>query len=91
MTRSSSLAMRKNDKGYGFLSFARKYKKQLLDTGLDAVKKAIKRFNCIKIFGKQWIEVNDLSSGQCSIATNTRFKTSILNQIYVVIVMHILL
>ena len=25
-------------KGYWFLSFARKYKKQLLDTGLDAVK-----------------------------------------------------
>ena len=25
-------------KGYGFLSFARKYKKQLLDTVLDAVK-----------------------------------------------------
>ena len=25
-------------KGYGFLSFARKYKKQLLDPGIDAVK-----------------------------------------------------
>ena len=25
-------------KGYGFLSFARKYKKQLLDTGLDSLK-----------------------------------------------------
>ena len=74
-----------------FYHLQEKYKKQLLDTGLDAVKKAIKRFNCIKIFGKQWIEINDLSSGQCSIATNTRFKTSILNQIYVVIVMHILL
>ena len=74
-----------------FYHLQEKYKKQLLDTGLDAVKKAIKRFNGIKIFGKQWIEVNDLSSGQCSIATNTRFKTSILNQIYVVIVMHILL
>ena len=74
-----------------FYHLQEKYKKQLLDTGLDAVKKAIKRFNCIKIFGKQWIEVNDLSSGQCSIATNTRFKTSILNQIYVVIVMHKLL
>ena len=74
-----------------FYHLQEKYKKQLLDTGLDSVKKAIKRFNCIKIFGKQWIEVNDLSSVQCSIATNTRFKTSILNQIYVVIVMHILL
>ena len=78
-------------KDMDFYHLQEKYKKQLLDTGLDAVKKAIKRFNCIKIFGKQWIEVNDLSSGQCSIATNTRFKTSILNQIYVVIVMHILL
>ena len=26
---------RKHVKGYGFLSYARKYKKQLLDTGLD--------------------------------------------------------
>ena len=25
-------------KGYGLLSFARKYKKQLLDTGLDSLK-----------------------------------------------------
>ena len=49
MTRSSSLTLRqysiesgirKYVKGYGFLSFARKYKKQLLDTGLDAVKTA---------------------------------------------------
>ena len=30
-------------KGYGFLSFARKYKKQLLDTGVDAVKTASKK------------------------------------------------
>ena len=29
---------RKYVKGYGFLSFARKYKKQLLNTGLDASK-----------------------------------------------------
>ena len=29
---------RKYVKGYGFLSFARKYKKQLLDTGLDSLK-----------------------------------------------------
>ena len=34
---------RKHVKGYGFLSFARKYKKQLLDTGLDAVKTASKK------------------------------------------------
>ena len=49
MTRSSSLTLRqcsiesrirKYVKGYGFLSSARKYKKQLLDTGLDAVKTA---------------------------------------------------
>ena len=47
MTRSSSLAIRlylieprtrKYVKGYGFLSFAGKYKKQLFDTGLDVVK-----------------------------------------------------
>ena len=30
---------RKYGEGYGFLSFPRKYKKQLLDTGLDASKK----------------------------------------------------
>ena len=29
---------RKYVKGYGFLSFTRKYKKQLLNTGLDALK-----------------------------------------------------
>ena len=30
---------RKNAKWYAFLSFARKYKKQLLHTGLDSFKK----------------------------------------------------
>ena len=49
MTRSPVLAMRRYSieprtrkyvEGYGFLSFARKYKKQLLDTGLDASKKS---------------------------------------------------
>ena len=34
---------RKYVKGPGFLSFARKYKKQLLDTGLDSVKTASKK------------------------------------------------
>ena len=52
MTVSSSLAMRRYSKeprtrkyvkGYGFLSFARKYKRQLLDTGLDAVKTTSKK------------------------------------------------
>ena len=52
MTRSSSLAMRqysiesrtrKYFKEYGFLSFVRKYKKQLLDTQLDALKAASKK------------------------------------------------
>ena len=32
---------RKYVKGYGFLSFARKYKKQLLNTGLDASKEVV--------------------------------------------------
>ena len=50
MMRSSSLAMRRYSieprtrkyvKGYGFLSFARKYKKQLMDTGLNASKKLV--------------------------------------------------
>ena len=34
---------RKYVKGYGYLSVPRKYKKQLLDTGLDAVKTASNR------------------------------------------------
>ena len=47
MTRSSSLEMwrhsiesrtKKNVKGYRFLSFARKYKNRILDTGLDSLK-----------------------------------------------------
>ena len=32
---------RKYLKGYGFLSFARRYKKKLLDKGLDASKKVV--------------------------------------------------
>ena len=39
MTRYSiESRTRKYIKGYGFLLFARKYKKQLLDTGLDTSK-----------------------------------------------------
>ena len=34
---------RKYVKGYGFLSFARKYKKQLLDRGIDALETASKK------------------------------------------------
>ena len=34
---------RKSVKGNGLLSFARKYKMQLLDTGLDVVKRATKK------------------------------------------------
>ena len=52
MKRLSSLAMRRYSvepttrkyvKGYEFLSFARKYKKQLFDTRLDALKTASKK------------------------------------------------
>ena len=32
---------RKHVKGYGYLSFARNYKKQILDKGLDASKKVV--------------------------------------------------
>ena len=54
MTRSSSLAMRrcfkeprteKYFKGYGLLPFARKYKKQLLDTGIDVLKTVLKKYS----------------------------------------------
>ena len=34
---------RKHVKGYGFLSFTRKYKKQFLDAGLDFLKTASKK------------------------------------------------
>ena len=34
---------RKYVKGYGFLSLARKYEKQLLDTGLDSLNTASKK------------------------------------------------
>ena len=37
---------RKYVKGFAFFSFARKYRKQLLDTGLDAVKTASKKVVC---------------------------------------------
>ena len=52
MTCSSNLAIRRSSieprtrkhvKRYGFLLFARKYKKKLLDTGLDAVKTASRK------------------------------------------------
>ena len=52
MAHSSTLAMRRQSieprtrkyvKGYGFLSFAKKYKKQLFDTGLDSLKTASKK------------------------------------------------
>ena len=50
MTRSSSLAMRRYSielrarkfvKGYGFLSFARKYEKELLNIRLDTSKMVV--------------------------------------------------
>ena len=40
---SIELRTRKYVIGYGFLSFARKYKKHLFNTGLDAIKTASKR------------------------------------------------
>ena len=54
MTHSLSVAMwrysiepktRKQIKGYGFLSFARKFKKQFLDTGVDSLKAASKKID----------------------------------------------
>ena len=48
---SIELRARKYVRGYRFLSFARKYQKQLLDTGLDAVKSrlSIKQVNLLEI------------------------------------------
>ena len=40
MQYSTEPRTRKYVKGYGFLSFATKYKKQLFDKGLDACKKS---------------------------------------------------
>ena len=43
MRRYSIAPRTKYVKGYGLLSFSRKYEKHLLDTGLDAVKTASKK------------------------------------------------
>ena len=43
----------------------------------------------LKFVTKKWIEVNDLSSGQCFASRNIRFKIS--DQIYIIIATHILL
>ena len=40
---STESRIRKYVKGYGFLSFARNYKKQFLDTGPDALKTVSKK------------------------------------------------
>ena len=45
---------RKYVKGYGFLSFARKYKKQLLDKGLDASEKVVHKAN--EFIGKKFAD-----------------------------------
>ena len=34
---------RKHGKGYGFLLFARKYRKKIMDTGLDVLKTTFKK------------------------------------------------
>ena len=52
---SIELRTRKYVKGYGFLSFARKFIKQLLDTGLDALKRVAHKAHKLlwnKIAGK---------------------------------------
>ena len=38
----------------------------------------MKQLNCIKIYDKNWVEVNHLSSGQFVINKNIRFKASML-------------
>ena len=35
----------------------------------------MKRFNCIKVCDKKWIELNDLSGSQYSANKNTRLRT----------------
>ena len=49
----------KHVKRYGFLLFARKYKKQLLDTGLDALETATKQKQSIKQL-KQQINLQEI-------------------------------
>ena len=44
-----------------------------------------------KFVTRNWTEVNDLSSSQYFATTNIRFKIPMLNQICVIIMMHILL
>ena len=38
----------------------------------------MKRFICVEICDKKWMEVNDLSCGQYSVNKNISFKTSML-------------
>ena len=38
----------------------------------------MKRFNCMKMSNKKWVEVNCSSSGQYSVNKNVRFKTLML-------------
>ena len=61
---------RKYVKRYGVLSFAREYRKQLLDTGLDAVKTASKKVvHRIKLDGllfKEKITLKHLTIGSAS-------------------------
>ena len=44
---STESRTRKHVKRYGFLSFTRKYKEQILDTGTDALKTASKKVVCM--------------------------------------------
>ena len=42
------------------------------------ISKLLKDLSASKFVTKKWIKVNDLSSGQCSVSKNIRFKTSML-------------
>ena len=81
MTRSSSLAMwwcsietrtRKYVKGYGFLSFARRQIKKLLDTGLDALKTASRKVvhKTGEFFGNRIADARTKSNGDKIVEKN---------------------
>ena len=55
------------------------------------ISKLLKDLTISKFVARTWTELNDLSGGQYSVNKNVRFKTPMLDQIYLTIVMHILL
>ena len=44
-----------------------------------------------KLRTNNWVEINDESRGTCNTNSQTKFKTSMINQVFVITVIHIYL